>query len=79
MLWFAAQKRYTPNPHLDPEPPEGGGSDLSDPSALVSVVFFSLLRKGTPDRDRSEAKLAEAFDYVGGAWLACCRLPGQIA
>ena len=30
----------------------------------VPVVFFSLLRKGTPDRDRSEAKLAEAFDYV---------------
>lgn len=30
----------------------------------VPVVFFSLLRKGTPDRDRSEAKLAEAFDFV---------------
>jgi hypothetical protein len=30
----------------------------------VPIVFFSLLRKGTPDRDRSEAKLAEAFDYV---------------
>lgn len=34
------------------------------PAAQVPVVFFSLLRKGTPDRDRSEAKLAEAFDYV---------------
>lgn len=34
----------------------------------VPVVFFSLLRKGTPDRDRSEAKLAEAFDYVSGSW-----------
>jgi len=33
-------------------------------SLQVPVVFFSLLRKGTPDRDRSEAKLAEAFDYV---------------
>jgi hypothetical protein len=30
----------------------------------VPVVFFSLLRKGTPDRDRSETKLADAFDYV---------------
>lgn len=30
----------------------------------VPVVFFSLLRKGTPDRGRSEAKLAEAFDYI---------------
>lgn len=34
----------------------------------VPVVFFSLLRKGTPDRDRSEAKLAEAFDYVSGSY-----------
>jgi hypothetical protein len=33
----------------------------------VPVVLFSLLRKGTPDRDRSEAKLAEAFDYVSVA------------
>jgi hypothetical protein len=35
----------------------------------VPVVFFSLLRKGTPDRDRSEAKLAEAFDYVSDSWV----------
>jgi hypothetical protein len=38
----------------------------------VPVVFFSLLRKGTPDRDRSEAKLAEAFDYVSGWYSNRC-------
>ncbi|KAF8060490.1 SAC9 [Scenedesmus sp. PABB004] len=37
-----------------------------DASLQVPVVFFSLLRKGTPDRDRSEAKLAEAFDFLAG-------------
>jgi hypothetical protein len=31
-------------------------------------MFVSLLRKGTPDRDRSEAKLASAFDFV--SWSA---------
>jgi hypothetical protein len=39
-------------------------------------VFFSLLRKGTPDRDRSEAKLAEAFDYVASQASAGLPLPG---
>jgi hypothetical protein len=68
------QKRYCPHPALDPDPPAAGGGD---PSLAVPVVFFSLLRKGTPDRDRSEAKLAEAFDYVSGTagWgttVACC-------
>lgn len=44
----------------------------------VPIVFLSLLRKGTPDRDRSEAKLAEAFDYVTSqvglprAFRVCC-------
>jgi hypothetical protein len=40
------------------------------------VVFFSLLRKGTPDRDRSEAKLAEAFDFVA-AQVRCCTAPAS--
>jgi hypothetical protein len=45
----------------------------------VPVVFFSLLRKGTPDRDRSEAKLAEAFDYVSGETQAPTRNLGTPA
>lgn len=60
------QKRYTPNPQLDPDPP-APDSD-ADPSRSVPVAFVSLLRKGLPDRDRSEAKLASAFDFVSG----CC-------
>jgi len=43
----------------------------------VPVVFFSLLRKGTPDRDRSEAKLAEAFDFVSGN--CCAEVQGGLA
>lgn len=58
------QKRYTPNPHLDPDPPSEQDAALGDPSLAVPVVFASLLRKGTPDRDRSEAKLAAAYDFV---------------
>lgn len=41
----------------------------------VPVVFFSLLRKGTPDRDRSEAKLAEAFDFLAGQLRSLHKLP----
>lgn len=41
----------------------------------VPVVFFSLLRKGTPDRDRSEAKLAEAFDYMASQLRSLHKLP----
>jgi hypothetical protein len=128
------QKRYMPNPHLDPDPPEappgapgradpslevrraaraagrggeragcrrpGGARAVYAPSRLcrrpnrlaaarppnrqVPVVFFSLLRKGTPDRDRSEAKLAEAFDFVaaqvcGGGSSAAAWYSGQHA
>lgn len=83
------QKRYMPDPHLDPDgeeegaaaaaaggsqqqpqqapsngPPSSGGS--GDRSLSVPVVFVSLLRKGTPDKDRSETKLASAFDFVSG-------------
>ena len=46
----------------------------ADPSADFAVVFVSLLRKGTPDRDRSEAKLASAFDVVRGPWASVGRL-----
>ncbi|KXZ46422.1 hypothetical protein GPECTOR_43g858 [Gonium pectorale] len=56
------QHRYIPNPQLDPDPPTAGPD--GDPSRQVPVTFVSLLRKGLPDRDRSEAKLALAFDYV---------------
>ncbi len=50
----------------------GGGAaaaagGVADPSLAVPLCFVSLLRKGTPDRDRSEAKLAAAFDFVSGA------------
>lgn len=40
-----------------------------DQSKSVNVVFVSLLRKGTPDRDRNEGKLASAFAQV------CLRAP----
>ncbi|GIL81031.1 hypothetical protein Vretimale_9264 [Volvox reticuliferus] len=56
------QERYTPNPQLDPDPPVAGVD--GEPSRHVPVTFVSLLRKGLPDRDRSEAKLASAFDFV---------------
>ena len=56
------QKRYTPNPYLDPDPPTLEAGQC--PSLSVPIVFISLLRKGTPDKDRSEAKLASAFDTV---------------
>ncbi|EFJ45105.1 hypothetical protein VOLCADRAFT_94600 [Volvox carteri f. nagariensis] len=56
------QERYTPNPQLDPDPPVAGAD--GEPSRHVPVTFVSLLRKGLPDRDRSEAKLASAFDFV---------------
>lgn len=56
------QKRYTPNPHLDPD---GEAAPVGqDASFKTPLVFVSLLRKGTPDKDRSEAKLASAFDFV---------------
>mmetsp|Transcript_29308 Transcript_29308/g.75960 ORF Transcript_29308/g.75960 Transcript_29308/m.75960 type:complete len:625 (+) Transcript_29308:102-1976(+) len=70
------QKRFTPNPRLDPlspaASPEGPSvppTPQADPEASASlpVLFVSLLRKGTPERDRSEAKLASAFDFVIGA------------
>ena len=119
------QKRFLPDPHLDPPAPEeeaqraaaaaaaaaaagqqqqqqqhgqqqqtqqqhghqqqqkGGSGDSGgsaggqggDPSLRVPVAFFSLLRKGTPDRDRSEAKLAEAFDFVASQLRASHGLP----
>ena len=37
----------------------------------AAVLFVSLLRKGTPERDRSEAKLASAFDFVSLAHSVC--------
>eukprot|EP00198_Chlamydomonas_reinhardtii_P010960 XP_001700297.1 predicted protein [Chlamydomonas reinhardtii] len=59
------QRRYTPTAQLDPDPPAAGPD--GDPTRLVPITFVSLLRKGTPDRDRSEAKLASAFDFVVAA------------
>lgn len=57
------QKRYSPNPMLDPDGevvPKG-----TDNSSLqLPLVFVSLLRKGTLEKDRSETKLASAFDAV---------------
>jgi hypothetical protein len=41
-----------------------GSVGARDPSLATPVVFVSLLRKGTPDKDRSETKLASAFDFV---------------
>eukprot|EP00878_Enallax_costatus_P030322 GHUV01033006.1.p1 GENE.GHUV01033006.1~~GHUV01033006.1.p1 ORF type:complete len:414 (+),score=91.02 GHUV01033006.1:1544-2785(+) len=70
------QKRYMPDPHLH----QGSADELAvvagtDASLQVPVVFFSLLRKGTPDRDRSEAKLAEAFDYMASQLRGMHKLP----
>lgn len=59
------QKRYMPNPHLDPDPPEPQDDrPRQDLSLTVPIMFVSLLRKGTPDKDRSEAKLSSAFNFV---------------
>ncbi|KAL6757783.1 SacI homology domain-containing protein [Haematococcus lacustris] len=44
-----------------------GRTVAADPSLSVPVLFVSLLRKGTPNQDRSEAKLASAFDYMANA------------
>ncbi|GMH39713.1 hypothetical protein BSKO_07611 [Bryopsis sp. KO-2023] len=46
-----------------------------DPSKSVPVAFVSLLRKGTPDRDRSEGKLATAFDQALLLMRRECQLP----
>lgn len=35
-----------------------------DQTTSLPILLVSLLRKGTPERDRSEAKLASAFDFV---------------
>ncbi|KAF5842707.1 SacI homology domain-containing protein [Dunaliella salina] len=70
------QKRFTPNPRLDPYSPASSPQGPPVPpepqasrevSASLPILFVSLLRKGTPERDRSEAKLASAFDFVIGA------------
>jgi hypothetical protein len=67
------QRRFCPRPEFELRPPggeEGGGvaadnaANAADPSLSVPIAIFSLLRKGTPDRDRSEARLAEAFDHL---------------
>ncbi len=71
------QKRYTPDPHLDPDGVDGMGI-LADPrenSLRVPLVFVSLLRKGTLEKDRSETKLASAFDGMAGALRKEHRLP----
>uniref|UniRef100_A0A383VGT2 WW domain-containing protein n=1 Tax=Tetradesmus obliquus TaxID=3088 RepID=A0A383VGT2_TETOB len=77
------QRRYMPNPHLEPDAEQEAAAAAAaaapagstDASLQVPVVFFSLLRKGTPDRDRSEAKLAEAFDFLAGQLRSVHRLP----
>lgn len=60
------QKRFMPDPHLDPDdfvqPLEL--NPRTDPSLRVPLLLVSLLRKGTLDKDRSETKLASAFDGV---------------
>lgn len=63
------QKRFMPDPHLDPDdfvqPLEL--NPRSDSSLRVPLLLVSLLRKGTLDKDRSETKLASAFDGMVGA------------
>ena len=66
------QKRYNPDPFLDPDPDAASGGNAGAPSKAssldaslrVPLVFVSLLRKGTLEKDRSETKLASAFDAV---------------
>lgn len=44
----------------------------------VPLMFVSLLRKGTPDKDRSEAKLASAFDFMANALKKEHGMPLQV-
>ena len=48
---------------LDPDG-ESVSKGTDDTSLQVPLVFVSLLRKGTLEKDRSETKLASAFDAV---------------
>ncbi|GAX77587.1 hypothetical protein CEUSTIGMA_g5031.t1 [Chlamydomonas eustigma] len=67
------QKRYSPDPYLDPD----GDllADQRDASLNVSVVIVSLLRKGTLEKDRSETKLASAFAAMAGLMRKEHKLP----
>lgn len=55
------QKRFTPLPEIEAKLNKGG--EASNPtSEKFPIVFVSLLRKGLPDKNRSETNLAAAFD-----------------
>lgn len=68
----AAASAAAAEPAADPSSPVSTSSApgaspaarLDDRSLQVPLCFVSLLRKGTPDRDRSEAKLAAAYDNL---------------
>eukprot|EP00798_Chlamydomonas_sp_ICE-L_P004470 gene4470-14628_t len=64
-----------PPAELQEETQGGAAGGAADASLSVPVVFVSLLRKGTPEKDRSETKLATAFDFVVGALRKQHRLP----
>lgn len=44
-------------------------------SLQVPLVYVSLLRKGNIEKDRSETKLASAFDAMAGALRKEHRMP----
>ena len=71
------QKRYSPNPMLDPDG-ESVSKGPEDTSLQVPLVFVSLLRKGTLEKDRSETKLASAFDAVS-TLIAGAHLPFAVS
>jgi len=55
------QKRFTPLPEIEAKLTDS--HDESDSaSERFPIVFVSLLRKGLPDRNRTETNLAAAFD-----------------
>ena len=54
------QKRFSPKPEIEEKLKET--TEKEKTSDRFPIVFVSLLRKGLPDKNRSETNLAAAFD-----------------
>ena len=55
------QKRFSPKPEIEEKLKETK-HERKQTSDRFPIVFVSLLRKGLPDKNRSETNLAAAFD-----------------